>query len=133
MARSTRSFSLATKASVEESLAAYPSLEIPFTDLDAPLEEPAEGKKKGKPKERIVVANFPGDGLMFSMASSMSSDDPESNPASGVKKFLRGALDHKDFLFVWGEVEKGRLSVEDDIMGMISEMMELWSGFSSQQ
>jgi hypothetical protein len=131
MPRSSRSFALATKASVDEHLAEYPPLEIPFTDLDA---EPVKtGNKKGQPKERIVVANFPGDGLMFSMASSMSSDDRESNPASGVKKFLRGALSHQDFLFVWGEVEKNRLSIEDDVMGMIAEMMELWTGFSSQQ
>ena len=131
MARSSRSFQLATKSSVEEKLGEYPTLEIPFTDLDAPLQE--TGAKKGKPVERIVEAHFPGDGLMFSMASSMSSDDRESNPASGVKKFLRGALSHADFLFVWGEVEQNRLTIEEDVMGMIAEMMELWSGFSSQQ
>jgi hypothetical protein len=127
MARSSRSFTLATKASVEEKNAEYEPLEIPFIDPDAPL------VKNKKPDPRYVVAHFPGEGHLFAIASAMGSQEIDANPAGALRKFLKAALSVEDFRFVWHEIEETRLDVEDDIIPMVAEMLELWSGVPSRQ
>lgn len=130
MARSSRSFALATQASVDEANAAYEPVEFEFTDPDA---VPEKGRKTVPP--RICTAYYPGDGVMFSMAASVGMTNSQLlNPAGSLVKFLSTVFhENDDFRFIWEQVEKSRLDVREDIMALVAELMESWSGVPTQQ
>lgn len=129
MARSSRSFVLATKASVEEKNAEYEDIEFEFSDPDA---VPEKGRKTVPP--RICTARYPGDGAMFAMASSVGMSDAELvNPAGALRHFLSKTFDRDDFRFIWHEVEASRLDPREDLMSLVGECMASWSAVPSQQ
>lgn len=129
MARSSRSFVLATKASVEEKNAEYEDIEFEFTDPDA---VPEKGRKTVAP--RVCTAHYPGEGAMFAMASSVGMSDAELvNPAGALRHFLAKIFNREDFRFIWREVEESRLDARDDLMALVGECMESWSAVPSQQ
>lgn len=129
MARSSRSFKLATQASVEEAKAAYEEIEFEFIDPDAPLEK---GRKT--PTPRICVARYPGEGEMFAMAASVGlSDDQLRNPAGSLFSFLRATFDKSDYAFIYQQVKLSRLDPREDLMEMIFELMTTWSGVPTKQ
>lgn len=135
MARASRSFTLATQASIDEESSGYEPLEYTFTDPDA---KPEKGRKTVDP--RICTAHHPGEGMMFAMAASVGMSDAKLlNPAGALVKFLRAAFSAEDFGFIWKQVELSRLKVRDpdpdttDVMDLVADMMETWSGVPSQQ
>lgn len=132
MARSSRSFALATQASIDETNAEYEPIEFEFTDPDA-VPDPASKSKTVKP--RICTAHYPGDGVMFSMAASIGMSNAQLlNPAGSLVKFLSETFhENGDFKFIWDQVERSRLDVRGDIMAIVAELMGEWSGVPTKQ
>ncbi len=129
MARSSRSFVLATKASVDEKNAEYEDVEFEFTDPDA---VPEKGRKTVPP--RVCTARYPGDGAMFAMASSVGmSGAGLVNPAGALRRFLVHTFSPADFRFIWKEVEASRLDAREDLMAMVAELMEAWAAVPTKQ
>lgn len=130
MARSSRSFALATQASIDEASAEYPPIEYEFTDPDA---TPVPPKKTVPP--RVCVAHHPGEGRMFSMAASVGMSEAQLlNPAGELVKFLSATFkENGDFAFIWDQVGKSRLDIREDIMALVADLMEEWSGVPTKQ
>jgi hypothetical protein len=130
MVRSSRTFKLATQASVDEKNAEYEDIEYTFEDPDA---EKPKGQKA--PVTKILTAKFPGDGAMIIMAASVGMDDAAlANPAGALFSFLRQAFPEPgDFKFLKEQIAASRLDLRDDVMDMVGDMMETWSGVPTRQ
>jgi hypothetical protein len=129
MVRSSRTFKLATQASVDEKKSEYEDLEYDFEDPDA---EKPKGQKT--PVVRTLTAHFPGEGAMIVMAASIGmTDDELANPAGALFSFLRSVFDKSDFGYLRSQIALSRLDLREDVMGMVGDMMEAWSGVPTQQ
>jgi hypothetical protein len=129
MARSSRSFTLATKEAVEEARSQYEEVEFELIDPDEPL---PKGRKT--PVPRIVTARFPGEGAMMIMAASVGMSDAElANPAGALFGFLRAIFSEDDYKFVHKQIRLSRLDIREQVLGMVAELMEAWSGVPTQQ
>jgi hypothetical protein len=127
MTNAARSFTLATREEVEEQNAEYPTIEYAFIDPDQPT-------PKGKqPEPRVCVAHYPGRGIMFNMAAAVGQTDAElQNPAGAVYEFLHAAFEKRDYDFLKSQIAQSRLTIRDQIMPMIQDMMGEWSTFPTK-
>lgn len=130
MARSSRSFTLATQAAVAEEKATHDDLDYEFIDPDA---EPPKGQKG--PVKRVLIAHYPGEGAMFLMASSVGMSDAElHNPAGALFTFLQQVFsDDGDYRWLRKQVALNRLDPREQLMEMIGDMMSEWSGVPTRQ
>lgn len=128
MTNAARSFTLATREEVEEANAEYPTIDYAFIDPDQPA-------PKGKqPDPRICVAHYPGRGIMFNMAAAVGQTDAQlQNPAGAVYEFLHAAFDPKDYAFLKAQIAASRLTIREQIMPMIQDMMGEWGTFPTPQ
>lgn len=128
MTNAARSFTLATREEVEEKNAEYPTIDYAFIDPDQPV---AKGKQ---PEPRICTAHYPGRGIMFNMAAAVGQTDAQlQNPAGAVYEFLHASFDPQDYNFLKAQIAASRLTISDQIMPMIQDMMGAWSTFPTQQ
>lgn len=130
MPSAARSFTLATREEVAEQNAEYPPIEYAFIDPDVPL---PKGKKESDREPRICVATYPGRGIMFNMAAAVGQTDAElQNPAGAVYEFLHAAFTAEDYAFLKRQIALSRLTIREQVMPMIQDMMGEWSGFPTK-
>lgn len=136
MVKASRTFSLAARADVEAAKAEYDEIEYTFNDPDAePIApEPGSRAKPQPPKPRVVTARYPGEGAMVTMAASIGMSDIElSNPAGALFVFLGQVFDKADYKFLRDQVRLSRIDLRGQVMSMVMDMMEEWSGVPTQQ
>lgn len=135
MVKSSRTFRLASKVEVDAEKAEYEAIEYEFEDPDA---EPVPSKKGDgevkAAKPRICTARYPGEGAMITMAASVGMSDIElSNPAGALFVFLGQVFDKADYKFLRDQVKESRLDLRQQVMPMVGDMMEEWSGVPTKQ
>jgi hypothetical protein len=129
MAKSSRSFTLATQAAVDEEKSQYEPIDYVFTDPDA---KPEKGKRA--PVTRTCTAHYPGEGAMVVMAASVGMSDTElMNPAGSLFSFLAQAFSPEDYKFIRKQVSLSRLDLRGDVLEMVGDMAETWSGVPTGQ
>lgn len=134
MAKSSRTFLLASKAQVDAEKAEYEPIEYDFEDPDAVVDPELSEKKQQAARVRTCVARYPGEGAMITMAASVGMSDIElSNPAGALFVFLGQVFDTADYKFLRDQVKKSRLDLRAQLMPMVGDMMEEWSGVPTKQ
>lgn len=125
-----KSFKMAAKATVAERDAEYEPRDYRFvssTEFDPPKEE----GKKPKPRETVITAHYPGDGIMTLMIASMGSDSDTADAMASIFSILEASFSAKDYRFLRDRLRNEEISTEL-LMDMISDMMDSWLSFPTQ-
>ena len=116
---SRRSFDLVPDAEVIENSDQFEPMEFEFKDTDT-------GEK------RVLVATYPGAGMLVAMAASFAGRKADNNPLVGAMEFLEAAFNAEDWGYLRGKLKASKISADDHLVPLIEDMMEEWGDFPTQ-
>lgn len=126
-----RSFQLAVKAKAKPASEYEPRPYIFISATETEIVE-IDGQEVERPKERTIVAQYPGDGSISLFLAAMGADAEEVDVLATLFSLLENMFNTSDYRFLRKLIRTEELEYEN-LMELIADAMEGWMAFPTQR
>lgn len=130
MTTAPKSFKMAAKATLTDHDEEHEPREYRFVS-STEFHPPKEEGKKPKPVETVVVAHYPGDGVLTLMMATLGDQSSDASALGALFEILEASFSPADYRFLRDRLKSEEISPEL-LTEIAQDMVEGWLSFPTQ-